>query len=339
MKKILYLAFVFIVISIFLSKNSVKATMKLGNCMDNESFLYSPELIRVNTTSVKDVLLKLRVVNFANPVYNSSVRNMSDPESRENITGVDGVVNILVSKGERVVISKRGFRKKTIEITEDFIKSGYLEVEVERLVSYKIYCIVKNSKEYLEGVSIQLLNEEKQVLKKLVTGTNGVVVFDSYCDLEYSLRVVKRGYKTKYVDIKDGKHQRNTKDFIINLDKEESGVFYGHIRLPKIKEVKKSHMIRYDSRSWILNRPEREKVKKVADCILSSSTARVILKFYDSVAKDLIEKRYDALYEYLIMRGVSPEKIGFKIASTSDIGNSVYNSGGKNLAELELLNL
>lgn len=171
--------------------------------------------------------------------------------------------------------------------------------------SQKIYGIVKDSlsNEILKDVTIKLINKVGKVINQVRTNKNGEYVFDVNCDKKYTVLATKIDYKDHHKDIKTNFDDEKINEYNIFLE-------------PLIRGNQiVINPIFFDYDKWDIRTDAEYELENIVDVLRQKPNMVIKIESHtDSRGNDnynlkLSNKRAISTRDYLISRGIAPERI------------------------------
>lgn len=171
--------------------------------------------------------------------------------------------------------------------------------------SQKIYGIVKDSlsNEILKDVTINLINKVGKVINQVRTNKNGEYVFDVNCDKKYTVLATKIDYKDHHKDIKTNFDDEKINEYNIFLE-------------PLIRGNQiVINPIFFDYDKWDIRTDAEYELENIVDVLRQKPNMVIKIESHtDSRGNDnynlkLSNKRAISTRDYIISRGIAPERI------------------------------
>lgn len=171
--------------------------------------------------------------------------------------------------------------------------------------SQKIYGIVKDSlsNEILKDVTINLINKVGKVINQVRTNKNGEYVFDVNCDKKYTVLATKIDYKDHHKDIKSNFDDEKINEYNVFLE-------------PLIRGNQiVINPIFFDYDKWDIRTDAEYELENIVDVLRQKPNMVIKIESHtDSRGNDnynlkLSNKRAISTRDYIISRGIAPERI------------------------------
>lgn len=171
--------------------------------------------------------------------------------------------------------------------------------------SQKIYGIVKDSlsNEILNDITIKLINKVGKVINQVRTNKNGEYVFDVNCDKKYTVLATKIDYKDHHKDIKSNFDDEKINEYNVFLE-------------PLIRGNQiVINPIFFDYDKWDIRTDAEYELENIVDVLRQKPNMVIKIESHtDSRGNDnynlkLSNKRAISTRDYIISRGIAPERI------------------------------
>ena len=273
-----------------------------------------------NTTIVSGIILD----NNGNPVEGATVKLYDDDGNliATVTTGTDGKYQFILDRDEnyQIVASIDGFEGVANIFTGDNWNEDHI-VQINLMpTGTPTKGLVSDNKDGkgIEGVKVTLIDNESDSKIILFTDNNGLFDLALSPNRSYTLNLDKEGYYPKSIIVNAGEKLPE----VIDLNKEyDLAMDYAGYDVNKIY---------FDYDKSTLTEESLEQLDKLAETLKENVNALLFIKSYadcrgpDKYNTSLSWLRSKAVKEYLVNKGIGPERIGTKsMGATNFVNNCI----------------
>jgi outer membrane protein OmpA-like peptidoglycan-associated protein len=160
-----------------------------------------------------------------------------------------------------------------------------------------------DTKEPLSMATVKLINEDGKVIDTLVTATNGQYSFKIKCNTEYTVLGEKTDYKSDHKEFTSGEDTGGDTTVDLNL-------------IPLIKDEQiVINPIFFDFDKWNIRTDAQYELENIVDVMRAHPTMVIKIESHtDSRGtkrynQKLSDRRAKSTQDYLLSRGIAPERI------------------------------
>ena len=167
--------------------------------------------------------------------------------------------------------------------------------------------VVKNAKtaEVLANSKIVLMDKNKNILSTKVTNENGKVLFNSDCQISYSIDIYKDGFVTKSVPLN-------------NIENQTMEVLVDPVGIVVTDTEIKLNPIYFDANKSEITAQAAAELDKLAYVMSQNDKLVIFIKSHtdsrgsNEINLDVSQKRANATLQYLVSKGISSERLSAK---------------------------
>ena len=167
--------------------------------------------------------------------------------------------------------------------------------------------VVKNAKtaEVLANSKVVFMDKNKNILSTKITDENGKVLFNSDCQISYSIDIYKDGFVTKSVPLN-------------NIENQTMEVLVDPIGIVVTDTEIKLNPIYFDANKSEITAQAAAELDKLAYVMSQNDKLVIFIKSHtdsrgsNEINLDVSQKRANATLQYLVSKGISSERLSAK---------------------------
>ena len=171
----------------------------------------------------------------------------------------------------------------------------------------EIVIVVKNAKtaEVLANSKVVFMDKNKNILSTKITDENGKVLFNSDCQISYSIDIYKDGFVTKSVPLN-------------NIENQTMEVLVDPIGIVVTDTEIKLNPIYFDANKSEITAQAAAELDKLAYVMSQNDKLVIFIKSHtdsrgsNEINLDVSQKRANATLQYLVSKGISSERLSAK---------------------------